>query len=68
VIWLAVLFLRRVYAGGELGANSTFAKWGLFGVALALWGIFMVLTGLVSDGGLDDSWIAAAAGACTSNQ
>jgi solute carrier family 8 (sodium/calcium exchanger) len=67
-LWIVVLFLRRVYAGGELGAHSTFAKWGLFVVAFALWGVFLVLTGLVSDGGLDDSWIAAAAGACTSAQ
>lgn len=68
VIWLAVLCLRRVYAGGELGAHSAFAKWGLFGVAFSLWGLFLVLTGLVSDGSLDDSWIAAAAGACSSTQ
>jgi solute carrier family 8 (sodium/calcium exchanger) len=66
-IWLLVLFLRRAYAGGELGANSTFAKWGLALVAFLLWGLFLVLTGLVSEGGLDDSWIAVQAGACTSS-
>lgn len=67
VIWLAVLFARRVYAGGELGAKTTWAKWGLFVLALALWGVYLVLTGLVSDGGLDDSWIASQAGACVSS-
>jgi solute carrier family 8 (sodium/calcium exchanger) len=67
VVWLSVLFLRRVCAGGELGANSAVAKWGLAFVAFLLWGLFLVLTGLVSSGGLDDSWIAVQAGACTSS-
>ncbi|WIA36038.1 hypothetical protein OEZ86_007397 [Tetradesmus obliquus] len=67
VVWLTVLFLRRVYAGGELGAKSAVAKWGLAALAFGLWGLFLVLTGLVSDGGLDDSWIAVRAGACVSS-
>jgi solute carrier family 8 (sodium/calcium exchanger) len=66
VIYLAVLFLRRVYAGGELGAKSAFAKWGLFVFGFVLWGIYLVLTGLVSEGRLGDSWIAVQAGACVS--
>jgi solute carrier family 8 (sodium/calcium exchanger) len=64
-VWLVVLFLRRVYAGGELGAKSGWAKWGLLLAALGLWGVYLVLTGLVADGKLDDSWIAVSAGACT---
>lgn len=66
-VWLAVLFLRRVYAGGELGARSVWAKWGLFVVALGLWGVYLVFTGLVADRKLDDSWIAVQAGACTNS-
>lgn len=62
LVWLAVLFGRRFIAGGELGAKSAFAKWGLFLLALCLWGIYLTLTGLVSEGVLDDSWIAVQAG------
>lgn len=62
VVWLTVLFLRRFVVGGELGAMSTFAKWGLFMSALALWGVYLTLTGMVSEGFISDSWIAVQAG------
>jgi solute carrier family 8 (sodium/calcium exchanger) len=67
VIYLAVLFWRRASVGGELGAKTTLGKWVLFLFAFALWGVYLVLTGLVSEGGMDDSWIAVQAGACTSS-
>lgn len=62
LVWLAVLFGRRFIAGGELGAKTGFAKWGLFLLALGLWAIYLTLTGLVSEGVLGDSWIAVRAG------
>lgn len=67
VVWLAVLFMRRVVAGGELGAKSAFGKWGVIFIAFVLWGIYLTLTGLVSEGQLDDSWIAMQSGSCTSS-
>jgi solute carrier family 8 (sodium/calcium exchanger) len=62
VIWLAVLFARRYFAGGELGANSAAAKWSILLLALCLWAVYLTLTGLVSEGRLQDGWIAVQAG------
>lgn len=67
LVWLAVLFARRVVAGGELGAKSVLGKWGVVLAALVLWGAFLTLTGLASEGRLDDSWVAVRGGTCTSS-
>jgi solute carrier family 8 (sodium/calcium exchanger) len=68
VVWLGVLAARRVWAGGELGAGSALTKWGLGLLAMVLWVLYLTLTGLVAEGKISDSWIAASAstGVCSS--